>query len=75
MEVARAILKCNIFLGLASGITGLAVFLGVPTVVVSAIGEEFKVPSHMRHLVQPTVEQIRSAYADVRIRLQMRDAV
>jgi len=68
MEVAQAILKCNIFIGLASGITGLAVFLGVPTVVVSAIGEEFKVPPHMRHLVQPTVEQIRGAYTDLKIR-------
>lgn len=58
-EVAELILGANLFVGLASGITGLAVFLGVPTIMAAATREDMlSIPDHMEYLVQPSKEEI-----------------
>lgn len=58
-EVAELILGANLFVGLASGITGLAVFLGVPTIMAAATREDMlSIPDHMEYVVQPTKEYL-----------------
>lgn len=64
-ETANMILDANLFVGMASGITGLAVFLGVPTIMGSATHEDMKsIPPHMDYLVRPSKESVLKRIAE-----------
>jgi len=60
-DVANLLLGANLFVGLASGISTLAVFLGVPTIMAAATAEDMlSIPEHMEYVVRPTKEYILS---------------